>query len=171
MNIKDRMDWDTKNGQILDGDRRYVLLRADVLMGIFTGLDPQQKQAALRSFQQSAYQNGNGSVQSYWQEINEDSQQLLNSMIAISAQLGWGAWSIQEQTHDRLIIQVKNSPFAHAVKHQSQPICHPIVGIIQAMGQLIFHAEVQTIENQCAAQHLSASTCTFTITPLTNANQ
>lgn len=171
MDIKKRMNWDTENGQILDENRRYVLLRADVLMGIFTGLDAQQKQAALQAFTQSVYQNGNDSVQAYWREIQEDSQQLLTSMMSISAQLGWGAWSIQKQTPDQLIIRVENSPFAQATRGQGAPMCYPIVGIIQAMGQLIFNTDVLVVENQCIAQHDSHPACTFTITPLLNVNQ
>lgn len=170
MDIKQRMNWDTENGQILDENRRYILLRADVLMGIFTSLDSQQKQAALQSFQQSVYKNGNDSVQAYWQEIKGDSQQLLTSMMSISAQLGWGVWSVQEQTSERLIIHVRNSPFAQASKAQSEPICYAIVGIIEAMGQLIFNTQVHVFENQCAAHQSSPSVCSFTITPLLNAN-
>lgn len=170
MKIIERMTWDTEKGQILDEDRRYVLIRADVLMGIFDGLDTTAREEALCSFQRSVSQNGLDSILSYWEQIQKDAKKLLDSMIAISAELGWGAWSLQDYQPHLIEIEVKNSPFAAASGVQSNPVCYPIVGIMEAMGQLIFDKKVQVIEKYCLAQKKANASCFFIIKPLSNAD-
>lgn len=170
MSIIKKMSWDEENGQILDGDRRYVLIRNDVLMGVFDQLEPAARQVALDSFKESVGVYGLNSVLAYWKEINQDADKLLDSMITISAQLGWGVWSLTSKSGEKIEIEVENSPFAAGSSTQNKSVCYPIIGIMQAMGELIFNKSVEVKENQCVAQDCSYTSCLFTITPLSNTN-
>lgn len=168
MNIIDKLNWDTENGQILDADRRYIMLRADVLMGIFNNLPNPERLRALQSFKSSVKTHGSNSVAAYWLAINKNPQVLLESMISISAQLGWGAWQVQQKTSQQMTIQVTNSPFATASKTSKTPVCTPILGIMESMGFFIFDGPVQVSEQHCQAQPTQHHSCLFIIKSLTH---
>lgn len=167
-NMIDQLNWDTKNGQILDADRRYSMLRADVLMGIFNTLPELERQQALQSFMESVKTHGANSVAAYWLAINKNPELLLENMISISAQLGWGAWQIQQKTSREIIIQVTNSPFATASTTSKTPVCTPILGIMESMGFFVFDGPVQVSEQHCQAQSAQHHSCLFIIKPLTH---
>ncbi|GAA5092177.1 hypothetical protein [Paenalcaligenes hermetiae] len=166
MDLIERMIWDTKNGQILDEERRYVMLRADVLMGIFNQLPDAERQQALHSFMNSVKAHGSNSVAAYWLAINKNPQVLLDTMIRISAQLGWGAWQICKYTPQELTIEVINSPFAKASIVSQTPVCTPILGIMESMGSFIFNGPVQVLEHFCHAQPNHSKSCLFIIKPV-----
>lgn len=168
MDLINRMIWDTENGQILDEDRRYVMLRADVLMGIFNNLPNTERQQALHSFMNSVKAHGSNSVAAYWLAINKNPQVLLDSMIRISAQLGWGAWQICKYTPQELTIEVINSPFAKASIVSQTPVCTPILGIMESMGSFFFDGPVQVSEQHCQAQPSLPQSCLFIIKPLSH---
>ena len=167
MSIIKRMNWNEAEGQILDQDRRYVLLRADVLMGVFDQLEKEvERGKALEAFQRSVALHGLNSVEAYWDEIGHDADKLLNSMMSISAQLGWGVWSLSSRNDSSIKIEVVNSPFAMSTTVEGQTACYPIKGIMSAMGKLIFNSEVKVVEDQCAAQKQGDTSCFFTIMSL-----
>lgn len=169
MSILKRMNWDEGKGQILDQDRRYVLLRADVLMGLFDQLEgTTERRKALEAFQQSVTLYGSNSVEAYWGEIDHDADRLLNSMMTISAQLGWGVWSLLNRSNNSIKLEVFNSPFAMSTSIKGQTVCYPIKGIMLAMGKLIFNGEVKVVEDKCAVQKQGDTSCFFTIMPLSN---
>ena len=165
--FKDRLSWDTAQGQILDADRRYLMMRADVLMGLFRRLDDPTRTQALDALGQAVMEQGGLSAKAYWDAIHHDPQALLNSVADISAQLGWGSWDIQPGGTGGLQVQVKNSPFAWGFGEHDQPLCRPIVGMLTAVGKLIYDQHVQVQEIHCCAQGRPAH-CLFTVMPKTN---
>ena len=56
--LHERLRFDTAHGQVLDDTRRYVLLRADVLMGLFDELPEAVKAEALRALGRSVARHG-----------------------------------------------------------------------------------------------------------------
>ncbi len=63
--LHERLRFDTDNGAVFDADRRYVLLRTDVLMGAFDELPEPAKSDALRAFGRSVARHGADSVRAY----------------------------------------------------------------------------------------------------------
>lgn len=165
--FKDRLCWDADHGQILDADRRYLMLRTDVLMGLFHRLEDPARTQALDALGQAVMEQGGLSAQAYWEACGHKPQALLDSIATISAQLGWGAWRIETHPETGLRVHVSNSPFAHGFGHHEQPLCRPIVGMLTAVGKLIYDQEVQVQERHCCAQGTHAD-CLFTVTPRAN---
>lgn len=162
-----RMNWDTANGQILDDTRRYVMIRNDVLMGIFSRLDPATARQALDAFEHSVMLSGGQSARAYFNSLDNNVEQLLSTMVAFSAELGWGVWSF-ENGDKSLLLSVRNSPFAAGhTRPAAGPVCHPIVGMLRTVGELVFDKPVEVTETQCCCPDPMASHCLFTITPST----
>lgn len=165
--LHDRLRFDVENGQVLDADRRYVLLRADVLMGIFEGLSEGAAQDALTAFRDSVNRYGSASVRAYENRADSDPASLLASVAAGAASLGWGRWHIElGSTTCRL--RVFNSPFAQAHRAQGKA-CAAIVGMLSAVCSHIWREPVLASEVHCfacgaASSGLEEHICTFEAT-------
>lgn len=48
--FRDRVTWHPDHGEIRDGDIRYMMIRPDALMGIFSRLPPDMRAEALDAF-------------------------------------------------------------------------------------------------------------------------
>lgn len=165
--LHDRLRYDVDNGQVLDADRRYVLLRADVLMGIFEGLPEGAAQDALNAFRDSVNRYGSASVRAYDNRADSDPAALLASVADGAASLGWGRWHIElDGTTCRL--RVLNSPFAQAHRAQGRA-CAAIVGMFSAVCSHIWQEPVLAREVHCSACRSPSSApeehvCTFEAT-------
>lgn len=160
----ERMQWQTESGQILDGDRRYLLMRTDVLMGVFRNLPSPIRQQALQALQMSVRDQGGKSAKAYFASLGNDAQRLMQTMVDFSAQLGWGVWTMSRHDHG-LSVHVSNSPFAHGFGPFEQPVCYPIVGMLETVGELILGVAVRVRETRCAAQ--GHAHCNFVAEPKT----
>lgn len=163
--LRDRLQWQTGQGQIMDADRRYLMMRADVLMGLFRELPTDAARAqALAALARSANRGGGASTRAYFQTLHGDTGALLNTMAAYSAELGWGVWSFSESSgHEALRLEVRNSPFAAGYGASDRPVCHPIAGILQTVGELALGRAVTVEETACAAQ--GHAHCRFEVRP------
>jgi len=157
--LREKLHWDTASGQITDAGRRYLLLRADVLMGIFRGLGPQAQAEALAAFSRSVRESGGKSAQSYFEALDNDARRFLQTMEDYSAELGWGKWSFKPYGDGQWELTVHNSPFAAGFGASDKPVCGAIAGMLAAAGELIAAAPVSVDETACAAQ--GCSHCTF----------
>ncbi|QBQ99590.1 V4R domain-containing protein [Paraburkholderia pallida] len=154
--IVSRLEHDLEQGEILDGKRRYLLMRPDVLMGILRGLDETTRAAVLKSFTRAAYENGGRSIEAYARDA--DGRALLDVVCETSAGLGWGKWDA-ELEHDRLRLTVRNSPFAWGHGVSSCPVCAPVVGILQSVAKQILGGPIVAEEVACGA--MSGGACEF----------
>ena len=159
--LLEKMTWQPECGQIMDQDRRYVMLRADVLMGIFQRLPPDMRGAALGAFFESVRDAGGQSAKSYFQSLNNDPTKLLDTMASYSAELGWGKWSFA-QAAEGLRLTVHNSPFAAGYGDSDCPVCHPIAGMLTTVAGLMSDTDVYVEETQCASQ-TGVQHCSFQV--------
>ncbi len=164
--LHERLRFDTAQGQVLDERRRYVLLRADVLMGIFAGLPPAAGEEALRAFGRSVARHGADSVRAYAATV--DAAALPRLMEDAAASLGWGRWRFEPvrvpEDESALHLQVANSPFAAASPHAAAPVCHAVAGMLETVAAAIWNAPAEAREIHCAAVHGGRS-CRFVATP------
>jgi len=170
--VRERLVFDTEGGTVRDGSRRYLLMRPDVLMGMFARLDPRTCAAALHAFTASAGQHGGASLAAYFASVGEDADALLVATAAAAADLGWGRWSFAREG-DRLRLVVMDSPFAHGFVAASggaapEPVCAPICGLLAAAAKLVLggaaagdpaKGAIEACELACAAS--GGSRCEF----------
>lgn len=162
-----RLRHDLEGGQVLDGPRRYLLMRADVLMGAFDRLPGAARAQALRALGASVVQQGGDSVRAYLAELGADA--LLRAMEDASASLGWGRWTLHADG-SRLQLEVRNSPFAAATRRSDAPACHAIAGMLQALACAWWAGPASSRETRCACMGTGASdsglfTCMFEAEP------
>ena len=165
--LHERLRFDTANGQVLDDTRRYVLLRADVLMGLFDELPEPARSEALRAFGRSVARHGTDSVRAYAAAVGIDA--LPSMMEDAAASLGWGRWHIDvggsgEAAAPSIRLTVENSPFAAAASPAASPVCHAITGMLEAMAAALWQRPAVAHETRCHAQH-GDGTCHFVAMP------
>jgi predicted hydrocarbon binding protein len=155
--LRDRLQWDEERGAVFDGDRRYLLMRPDVLMGALLRLDDAARAAWLAAIAASAREFGGRSVQAYAASAL-DADGLLADTAAAAADLGWGRWHLARSA-GMLTLDVSGSPFAEGHDSSSQPLCAPIAGILAALAAQVLGGPVRAREVDCAA--CAARSCRF----------
>ncbi|GAA0533453.1 MAG: 4-vinyl reductase [Pigmentiphaga sp.] len=159
--LRSRLTFDVVAGEIRDQDRRYLLMRPDVLMGMLHELDELTRLRVLRMMAASAARHGGRSVQAYISHM--PAAELSGFMQEASADLGWGAWRIEHQASS-VELTVVNSPFAQGYGAALHPVCAPIAGVFQAMASAVLGAPAAVEEVECAAMGRHAA-CRFIATP------
>lgn len=147
--LHERLQFDTANGQVLDQSRRYVLLRADVLMGLFEGLPDGVRDEALRAFGRSVASRGADSLRAYAAQPDVDGTALQGIVEAAAASLGWGVWRLT-RNGPALSLEVRNSPFAAAAAPRDGAACHAIAGMLEALATVVLGHAAIARETACA---------------------
>lgn len=151
-NFNERLVRDLAIGEIRDGAARYLMIRADTLMGLFKRLAEGERKAALEALQASTIENGARSALAYQMALaDEDRLQLLDVIAATAPQLGWGSWSFSDVSPSGFALEVRNSPFAAGFGRAPHPVCHAITGMLTASGALALGQAVSARETRCAA--------------------
>lgn len=145
--LHERLHFDTAHGRVLDGPRRYVLLRVDVLTGLFDALPDDARAAALRAFGASVTRFGGDSVRAYAQAAGREA--LLATVRDAAASLGWGRWRFDD-AGDTLRLEVHDSPFATGTAGRG-PACHAIAGMLEAVAGALWTGGASARELACAA--------------------
>ncbi|MBB4145657.1 hypothetical protein [Rhizobium rhizoryzae] len=138
-----------QTGELRDGDIRYLIMRTDALMGMFTKLEPVARDAALLAMAESVAEFGGKSVDTYRVSGADNSAELISLLIRTSAELGWGAWTFTEECDGEVQVLVRNSPFACSVENVGTAVCAPIVGILTAIAPVLLGQGASAAETQC----------------------
>src|SRR6478735_12800699 len=118
--LHERLVFDTTRGQVLDASRRYVLMRSDVLMGMFAFLPAPASRQALEALAHSVFTHGGDSVRAYADPADPASRRLFDAVAQGASSLGWGVWEF-ELGERSCRLQVRNSPFAAAFRKMRSP--------------------------------------------------
>ncbi len=146
---------DAQNGEIKDGPIRYLMLRADVLMGTLSELAPDQSIAWLQAMERSAFLRARDSFQQYRSSGRFGADDFLVRSAEVAATLGWGKWTVTDLGGGRRLIHVRNSPFAAGHGPASRPVCATICGVLKAIALVGYGQDAEIREQTCAAQGLS----------------
>ena len=147
----ERAVWDQNNGEIRDGEIRYLMIRPDALMGMVQRLPNELQTQVLAAFAASIFEHGGRSAQKYRAMGATKTGQLLSVIEVTAPQLGWGCWHFK-QVNNALHLTVTNSPFAAGYGTASQPVCAPIAGMLQAVAELVYGQACKAEELSCMAQ-------------------
>ena len=149
--LHERLVFDIARGEVRDADRRYLLMRTDVLMGLFDALPVEARVEALHALGRSVARHGAGSVRAYAESIGP--VELCATMVDAAASLGWGRWRLDigaAADLPTLALAVENSPFA-AAGRSTEPVCHAIAGMLEALAATLWRTPAQAREMHCAA--------------------
>jgi len=158
--FRDRLTFDPDRGEYRDGDIRYMMIRPDALMGMIAELPDHWRGEALAAFARSIRRFGGRSARSYQAASQADPDALLRTIQDTAPQLGWGRWSFA-RTPNMLSLMVENSPFAAHAGHSAPHVCHPICGMLTAVGEMVLGGEVHVTETHCAVA--GETHCKFTV--------
>ena len=153
----ERANRDPGNGQIMDGDTRYVLFRTDVIAAVVNQLPEEARHATLNSFTEAVKQHGGKSLARYLGMVEGDVDALLATVEATAPALGWGVWRF-ERTPQRLSLTVRNSPFVAFETADQASSCAPILGMFTALAEMVLE-QVSAEEISCGKS--DASECSF----------
>lgn len=155
--FKERLAHDPALGQWMDQSRRYILIRPDALMGIFRNLPEPSREAALDALKASIAEQGGDSARAYM-AMGGSGDTLLATIEETAPMLGWGRWTIS-RNGQTLRLDVENSPFAKGYGASPKPVCHAVVGMLEAVSAIVLGAPVIARETTCAAT--GAARCEF----------
>lgn len=173
--FSDRVERDAERGEIRDGDARYLMIRADVLMGLFHGLGKDEASRALQALADSVHEHGARSARMYREmgigSGDNENARLLSTIEATAPELGWGNWAltlkdseaVDSPSSPSLHLRIFNSPFAVGYGSSAEPVCAPVCGMLRVLGEMIFDFPVQVNETECAATS-DDEHCHFSVT-------
>jgi predicted hydrocarbon binding protein len=118
-------------------------------MGLFQRLSPAARAEAFAAIADSITERGGQSARSYI--APDEIDRLLNVIADTAPQLGWGIWSFSRPDDDTIVLEARNTPFAHAAGDLPPPVCYPIVGMLRAVGAMVLGEGVEVTESRCAA--------------------
>lgn len=160
--FRERIVFDGATGRIMDDTRRYMMIRPEALMGVFTRLPPHDCAMALQAFMASVAQQGGDSAQAYRRMGDAEPSDLLRTISGTAPDLGWGVWTFELKPR-RLVLTVSRSPFAEGFGPSRHPVCHAITGMVRAVAGIVFERPVTAEETRCAA--MGAPDCRFEAVP------
>lgn len=147
--FRERLVFDDGNGALMDQTRRYMLIRPEALMGLFRRLPEPSRRQALEAFAESIVEQGSDSARAY-AAMDGGGPALARTVAATARQLGWGIWTF-DLGSDSIRLTVRNSPFAAGFGPSDTPVCHPILGMVEAVSTMILGRPPQVRETDCAA--------------------
>jgi predicted hydrocarbon binding protein len=157
-----RLVFDPALGEYRDGGIRYMMIRPDALMGLLHELPEDMRPAVLEAFARSITRQGGRSAAAYRAAGAASSDALVTTIQETAPQLGWGRWVLTLGA-GRLDLTVANSPFVAGYGPSETPVCHPIIGMLTAVGRMTLGGEVAVRETACAAM-ADHDHCRFEVT-------
>ena len=164
--FKDRLAFDLASGEILDATRRYLLLRHDTFMGIFTRLSAPARREALAALEDAVFEHGSDSARAYRDSGAGTARDLVDIIERTAPQLGWGRWLFKIEP-GCLRLEVRNSPFAIGYGPTTEPVCHAIKGMLRAVAELTLSTVCEVRESTCFA--CDGNDCSFAARPTSDA--
>ena len=158
--FRERLTFDEARGEYRDGAIRYLMIRPDALMGMLHQLPDAIRPQVLEALARSITDHGGKSARSYQAAGAADGPALAAVIAGTAPELGWGIWDLR-LSDDGMDLTVVNSPFAAGYGASDTPVCHPIVGMLTAVGRMVLGREVSVREVACAS--VAGDACRFEV--------
>jgi predicted hydrocarbon binding protein len=155
---------DLNDGAISDGAIRYLMIRPDVLMGVAHELPQEQAREFFRALESSAFRHSRHSFERYRSSGRFAVDDFLRGVAGVAANLGWGAWRLEDLENGAREVQVRNSPFAAGYGGSVHPVCAAITGVLKAIVLVGYEQDADVKEVECASRS-GGPACRFRITP------
>jgi hypothetical protein len=164
------LDFDANHGEIFDKQIRYLLIRPDSIMGMFSILDVATAEKALLALQESVYVASSKSFREYIRRSPSGEAELESLVFRTAGILGWGSWEVASRSTSKVEVLVTNSPFV--IERPKSEVLHtwqyaPIAGILRALYTISASADAQSgVKKQAVVEvlRMEGTSCTFHVT-------
>ncbi len=148
------LEWDAEQGRLSFKEVRYLLIRPETLVDFQKAVEAELGERTGELIYLGGYTGGSLSSRRYKEVFGYSDAEIVGFMCRMGGQIGWGRFELLELDSEagRLVVRVHGSPFAEAYGTADHGVCHFIRGVLAGLGAGIFDAEVEAMENQCAAR-------------------
>jgi predicted hydrocarbon binding protein len=152
--ILEALEYGEERGAISFKGVRYLLIRPETLVEFQKALEERLGEEAQEVLCRAGFAGGHLSTEKYRETFGYGDDEIVQFMKNMGGQIGWGKFQVEEFSPlaKRLILTVKNSPFAAAYGKSAGPVCHFTRGVMAGMGQALFGEDVTAEETHCLAK-------------------
>lgn len=152
--IINELEYDQASGSLLYKGVRYLLIRPETIAGFQKALVESCGKQAEDKFFAGGYSGGSLSAQKYKALHNFSDREIIDFMMNMGNQIGWGYFSLErfDPAAKRLCVCVRNSAFAQAYGKSADGVCHLIRGVLAGMAGVLFAGDCTAQEVKCLAR-------------------
>ena len=165
--ILSEMVYDPQEGALRFKGVRYLLIRPETLASLQKAVESEMGSArAAETFFAGGFTGGQLSGQKYKEALGLSDREAVAFMCRMGGEIGWGNFQLValDTQAQRLVVEVKHSPFAEAYGQGETAACQLIRGVLGGLGDGIFGGPVEARETQCLSW--GDSVCRFEIQKL-----
>lgn len=144
----------SEKGGLFFREVRYILIRPETLSTLQKAMEREIGEKASEILFQSGYEGGSLSTQRYREAFQCTDEEVVQFMIRMGPQIGWGRFELEtfDPVLKQLRVKIHRSPFAEAYGSSPLPVCHLIRGVLAGMASIVFKKEVRAKELSCLAE-------------------
>jgi predicted hydrocarbon binding protein len=138
---------------------RYLLIRPETLAALQRAVDAALGERAAECFAAGGRAGGGRAAS----QLDGTPAERIARLLAMGSLIGWGELALETLEPARLVVTVRDSPFAAAYGAASAPVCHLTRGVLESLTASAFGAPWAVRETSCAAT--GAAQCRFEAAP------
>jgi predicted hydrocarbon binding protein len=152
--ILDRLVYDKSTGALLYKGVRYLLIRPETIAGFQKVMTESCGQDADEKLFLGGFTGGSLSSKKYRELHNFSDHEIIEFMMTMGNQIGWGCFNIEHCDLEAKILRVSvaHSPFAESYGSSLKGVCHLIRGVLAGMASVIFETDCVAEETECLAK-------------------
>jgi len=152
--ILNELEYDKTTGALTYKGVRYLLIRPETVVTFQKEMETALGEKANQGFYQGGFSGGYLSSKKYKEVFNFSDRQIIEFMMEMGTQIGWGRFSLTHFDFETKIIRisVENSPFVRAHEESSKGTCDLIRGVVGGMASVIFNQTCIASEVECISK-------------------
>ena len=152
--ILNELVYDPSSGALRYKGVRYLLIRPETISGFQKAISESYGKGADNGLFEGGFTGGSLSAKKYKELHNLSDRRIVEFMMNMGNQIGWGHFSLEcyDPKAKRLQVSVTHSPFAQAYGKSSHGVCHLIRGVLAGMATFLFNKDCNSTEMECGAK-------------------
>lgn len=161
--ILDEMVYDRSSGALLFNGVRYLMIRPETIVGFQKAMNESFGKESDKHIFEGGFTGGYLSANKYKERYNFSDLEIVEFMMKMGTQIGWGHFSLElyDPKLKILNVSVAHSPFAESYGSASHGVCHLIRGVLAGMASVLFGKECTSNEIECRAK--GSQICRFVV--------
>ena len=143
-----------EKGGLFYKEVRYLLIRPETLITFQKATEKGLSEKASQILFQSGFMGGTLSSSRYREVFGLSDQEIIQFMIEMGPQIGWGRFELErfDPNLKCFTVKVYHSPFAETYGSSPTPVCHLIRGVLSGMASVVFDRQIEGKELFCLAK-------------------